>query len=47
MESISILVFDLQKDRENPHAVLTGDTILEMEQGDPDGYFLARAIART
>jgi hydroxyacylglutathione hydrolase len=27
IESISILVFDLQKDPTNPHAVLTGDTL--------------------
>jgi hydroxyacylglutathione hydrolase len=36
IESISILVFDLQKDRENPHAVLTGDTMFIGDVGRPD-----------
>lgn len=36
IESISILVFDLQKDRNNPHAVLTGDTLFIGDVGRPD-----------
>jgi hydroxyacylglutathione hydrolase len=36
IESISILVFDLQKDPENPHAVLTGDTLFIGDVGRPD-----------
>ncbi len=36
IESISILVFDLQKDEENPHAVLTGDTLFIGDVGRPD-----------
>jgi hydroxyacylglutathione hydrolase len=36
IESISILVFDLQKDRTNPHAVLTGDTLFIGDVGRPD-----------
>jgi len=36
IESISILVFDLQKDRKNPYAVLTGDTLFIGDVGRPD-----------
>src|SRR5262249_51644213 len=36
IESISILVFDLQKDAANPHAVLTGDTLFIGDVGRPD-----------
>jgi rhodanese-related sulfurtransferase/glyoxylase-like metal-dependent hydrolase (beta-lactamase superfamily II) len=36
IESISILVFDLQKDRANPYAVLTGDTLFIGDVGRPD-----------
>jgi hydroxyacylglutathione hydrolase len=36
IESISILVFDLQKDPVNPHAVLTGDTLFIGDVGRPD-----------
>ena len=36
IESISILVFDLAKDREKPHAVLTGDTLFIGDVGRPD-----------
>ncbi len=36
IESISILVFDLQKDARNPHAVLTGDTLFIGDVGRPD-----------
>jgi hydroxyacylglutathione hydrolase len=36
IESISILVFDLLKDREKPHAVLTGDTMFIGDVGRPD-----------
>lgn len=36
IESISILVFDLQKDREEPYAVLTGDTLFIGDVGRPD-----------
>jgi hydroxyacylglutathione hydrolase len=36
IESISILVFDLQKDSEKPHAVLTGDTLFIGDVGRPD-----------
>ncbi|HEX7158692.1 MAG TPA: MBL fold metallo-hydrolase [Edaphobacter sp.] len=36
IESISILVFDLQKDREKPYAVLTGDTLFIGDVGRPD-----------
>lgn len=36
IESISILVFDLQKDPHNPHAVLTGDTLFIGDVGRPD-----------
>jgi len=36
MESISILLFDLQKDTENPYAVLTGDTLFIGDVGRPD-----------
>ncbi len=36
IESISILVFDLQKDTVNPHAVLTGDTLFIGDVGRPD-----------
>jgi len=35
-ESISILVFDLSKDRIRPHAVLTGDTLFIGDVGRPD-----------
>ena len=35
-ESISILVFDLSKDRSRPHAVLTGDTLFIGDVGRPD-----------
>jgi hydroxyacylglutathione hydrolase len=35
-ESISILVFDLQKDPTNLHAVLTGDTLFIGDVGRPD-----------
>lgn len=35
-ESISILVYDLAKDGENPHAVLTGDTLFIGDVGRPD-----------
>ena len=36
IESISILVFDLQKDAANPYAVLTGDTLFIGDVGRPD-----------
>src|SRR4051794_39599059 len=36
IESISILVFDLEKDAERPHAVLTGDTLFIGDVGRPD-----------
>jgi rhodanese-related sulfurtransferase/glyoxylase-like metal-dependent hydrolase (beta-lactamase superfamily II) len=36
IESISILVFDLQKDQAQPHAVLTGDTLFIGDVGRPD-----------
>ncbi len=36
IESISILVFDLHKDRANPWAVLTGDTLFIGDVGRPD-----------
>jgi len=36
IESISILVFDLHKDRVKPHAVLTGDTLFIGDVGRPD-----------
>jgi hydroxyacylglutathione hydrolase len=35
-ESISILLFDLDRDRARPHAVLTGDTLFIGEVGRPD-----------
>ncbi len=35
-EGISILVFDLEKDTEEPHAVLTGDTLFIGDVGRPD-----------
>ena len=36
IESISILVFDLQKDPNHPYAVLTGDTLFIGDVGRPD-----------
>jgi hydroxyacylglutathione hydrolase len=36
IESISILVFDLEKDPEKPYAVLTGDTLFIGDVGRPD-----------
>ncbi len=36
IESISILVFDLHKDPQKPHAVLTGDTLFIGDVGRPD-----------
>jgi glyoxylase-like metal-dependent hydrolase (beta-lactamase superfamily II)/rhodanese-related sulfurtransferase len=36
IESISILVFDLQKDATQPYAVLTGDTLFIGDVGRPD-----------
>ncbi|MFL6352346.1 MAG: rhodanese-like domain-containing protein [Bryobacteraceae bacterium] len=36
IESISMLVFDLQKDQAKPHAVLTGDTLFIGDVGRPD-----------
>jgi hydroxyacylglutathione hydrolase len=36
IESISILVFDLQKDRTQPHAFLSGDTLFIGDVGRPD-----------
>ncbi len=36
IESISILVFDLAKDRQRPYAVLTGDTLFIGDVGRPD-----------
>src|SRR5579872_4081709 len=36
IESISILVFDLAKDKTKPHAVLTGDTLFIGDVGRPD-----------
>jgi len=36
IESISILVFDLQKDASKPYAVLTGDTLFIGDVGRPD-----------
>src|SRR5580700_3312063 len=36
IESISILVFDLEKDAVHPHAVLTGDTMFIGDVGRPD-----------
>jgi hydroxyacylglutathione hydrolase len=36
IESISILVFDLNKNQEKPHAVLTGDTLFIGDVGRPD-----------
>ena len=35
-EGISILVYDLEKDECNPHAVLTGDTLFIGDVGRPD-----------
>src|SRR5262245_47274001 len=35
-ESISLLVFDLDKNSEKPHAVLTGDTLFIGDVGRPD-----------
>lgn len=35
-EGISILVYDLEKDAEKPHAVLTGDTLFIGDVGRPD-----------
>ena len=35
-EGISILVYDLARDRERPHAVLTGDTLFIGDVGRPD-----------
>ncbi|HEX4019555.1 MAG TPA: MBL fold metallo-hydrolase [Acidobacteriaceae bacterium] len=36
IESISILIFDLQKDADKPYAVLTGDTLFIGDVGRPD-----------
>jgi rhodanese-related sulfurtransferase/glyoxylase-like metal-dependent hydrolase (beta-lactamase superfamily II) len=36
IESISLLVFDLQRDSAKPHAVLTGDTLFIGDVGRPD-----------
>src|ERR1700704_249364 len=36
IESISILVFDLEKSADKPHAVLTGDTLFIGDVGRPD-----------
>src|SRR6185312_2013987 len=36
IESISILVFDLKKDKGHPYAVLTGDTLFIGDVGRPD-----------
>jgi hydroxyacylglutathione hydrolase len=36
IESISLLVFDLARDPEHPHAVLTGDTLFIGDVGRPD-----------
>jgi hydroxyacylglutathione hydrolase len=36
IESISILVFDLQRNPDNPYAVLTGDTLFIGDVGRPD-----------
>ena len=36
IESISILVYDKQRDREHPYAVLTGDTLFIGDVGRPD-----------
>jgi len=36
IESISILVFDIEKDRAKPYAVLTGDTLFIGDVGRPD-----------
>jgi rhodanese-related sulfurtransferase/glyoxylase-like metal-dependent hydrolase (beta-lactamase superfamily II) len=36
IESISLLVFDLEKDRAKPYAVLTGDTLFIGDVGRPD-----------
>jgi rhodanese-related sulfurtransferase/glyoxylase-like metal-dependent hydrolase (beta-lactamase superfamily II) len=36
IESISILVFDLEKSRDKPYAVLTGDTLFIGDVGRPD-----------
>lgn len=36
IESISILVFDLDRDSEHPYAVLTGDTLFVGDVGRPD-----------
>jgi glyoxylase-like metal-dependent hydrolase (beta-lactamase superfamily II)/rhodanese-related sulfurtransferase len=36
VESIAILVFDLEKDASNPYAVLTGDTLFVGDVGRPD-----------
>ena len=35
-EAISLLVYDLEKDYRNPHAVLTGDTLFIGDVGRPD-----------
>jgi len=35
-ESISLLVYDLKRDRHKPHAVLTGDTLFIGDVGRPD-----------
>jgi len=42
IESISILVFDLQKDRVKPHAVLTGDTLFIGDVGPSRPAYFAR-----
>ena len=36
VESISILVFDLERDASHPHAILTGDTLFIGDVGRPD-----------
>ena len=36
IESISLLVYDLEKDSQHPHAILTGDTLFIGDVGRPD-----------
>ena len=45
-EAISVLVFDLAKDREHPQAVLTGDTLFIGDVGRPDLMASVGASAR-
>jgi rhodanese-related sulfurtransferase len=44
-EGISILIFDLEKDTNKPHAVLTGDTLFIGDVGRPDLFASAGVTA--